>query len=107
MESVRVLKEFIEKENPKFTPAQKKLVDVFMKGKILINVNAHRMNGGTLMFINSDNDLNSLEYAGRIYKAYQRFFWKIEKFLKENYDGKDPFLSSLIDVKVDSRGSAI
>ena len=63
-------------EGVKFTPAQKKIVNLILKGWEIKVVNKHRMNGGEMMW-KTPND--SLEYAGKVYKAFFNVFYQIKK----------------------------
>lgn len=60
----------------KFTPAQKKIVNLILKGWEIKVVNKHRMNGGEMMW-KTPND--SLEHAGKVYKAFFNVFYQIKK----------------------------
>lgn len=66
------IKEFKKSiEGVKFTPAQKKIVDLILKGYEIKVVNKHRMNGGEMMWKSPNSDY--LEHAGKVYKAiFQR-----------------------------------
>jgi hypothetical protein len=63
-------------EGVKFTPPQKKIVNLILKGWEIKVVNKHRMNGGEMMW-KTPND--SLEYAGKVYKAFFNVFYQIKK----------------------------
>ena len=61
----------------KFTPAQKKIVNLILKGWTIEVVNKHHMSGGQLMWKNPDS--NYLEHAGKVYKAFFNVFYQIKK----------------------------
>lgn len=64
-------------EGVKFTPAQKKIVDLILRGYEIKVVNKHRMNGGELMWKNPNSDY--LQHAGKVYKAFFNVFYQIKK----------------------------
>ena len=64
-------------EGVKFTPAQKKIVDLILKGYEIKVVNKHRMNGGEMMWKSPYSDY--LEHAGKVYKAFFNVFNQIYK----------------------------
>ena len=61
----------------KFTPAQKNIVNLILKGWTIEVVNKHHMSGGQLMWKNPDS--NYLEHAGKVYKAFFNVFYQIKK----------------------------
>tara|TARA_B100001094_G_C17661967_1_gene544667 strand:- start:84 stop:356 length:273 start_codon:yes stop_codon:yes gene_type:complete len=61
----------------KFTPAQKKIVDKLLRGYEIQVVNPHHMNGGTMMWKSPHS--NSLEHAGKVYKAFYNIGWKLRR----------------------------
>ena len=61
----------------KFTPAQKKVVDLIIKGWEVRIVNSHHMSGGEMMWKNPNSDY--LQHAGKIYKAFFNVFYQIKK----------------------------
>ena len=61
----------------KFTPAQKNIVNLILKGYTIEVVNKHHMSGGQLMWKNPDS--NYLEHAGKVYKAFFNVFYQIKK----------------------------
>ena len=72
------IKEFKKSiEGVKFTPAQKKIVDLILKGYEIKVVNKHRMNGGEMMWKTPNSDY--LEHAGKVYKAFFNVFYQIKK----------------------------
>ena len=72
------IKEFKKSiEGVKFTPAQKKIVDLILKGYEITVVNKHRMNGGEMMWKSPNSDY--LEHAGKVYKAFFNVFYQIKK----------------------------
>ena len=66
----------------KFTPAQQKIVDRFLRGDKLCLVNSHYMNGGEWKWKCEGSDY--LDYAGRVHKAFGNILWKIKKAKGEN-----------------------
>ena len=64
-------------EGVKFTPAQKKIVDLILKGYEITVVNKHHMNGGQMMWKTPHSDY--LEHAGKVYKAFFNVFYQIKK----------------------------
>jgi hypothetical protein len=64
-------------EGVKFSPAQKKIVDLILKGYTIEVVNKHHMSGGQLMWKNPNSDY--LEHAGKVYKAFFNVFYQIKK----------------------------
>jgi len=64
-------------EGVKFTPAQKKIVNLLIKGWEIRNVNSHRMNGGEMMWKSPNSSY--LEHAGKVYKAFFNVFYQIKK----------------------------
>ena len=64
-------------EGVKFTPPQKKIVELILKGYTIEVVNKHHMNGGELMWKNPNSDY--LEHAGKVYKAFFNVFYQIKK----------------------------
>jgi len=64
-------------EGVKFTPAQKKIVDLILKGYEIEVVNKHHMNGGEMMWKSPHSDY--LEHAGKVYKAFYNVFYQIKK----------------------------
>ena len=64
-------------EGVKFTPAQKKIVDLILRGWEIKVVNKHRMNGGEMMWKTPNSDY--LEHAGKVYKAFFNVFYQIKK----------------------------
>jgi hypothetical protein len=64
-------------EGVKFTPAQKKIVNLILKGWEIQIVNRHRMNGGEMMWKNPNSSY--LEHAGKVYKAFFNVFYQIKK----------------------------
>jgi hypothetical protein len=97
-----ILAKVLQESNIKFTPAQKQLVDNFLGGKILINVNEHRMSGGELMWIDEDNNLRSVRHAGRVYKALIGVNYALEKYMDVGI-----LQSELRGVRVGSDGRVI
>ena len=64
------IKEFEKSiEGVKFTPAQKKIVDLILKG--------YDMSGGQMMWKSPYS--TSLEHAGKVYKAFFNVFYQIKK----------------------------
>ena len=61
----------------KFTKPQQEIINRFLLGDKLVLVNAHYMNGGELKW--KSNNSNYLDYAGKVYRAYQNIQRKIEK----------------------------
>tara|TARA_R110000824_G_scaffold129248_1_gene290405 strand:- start:941 stop:1213 length:273 start_codon:yes stop_codon:yes gene_type:complete len=61
----------------KFTPAQQKIVDKLLRGYEIQVVNPHHMNGGTMMWKSPYS--SSLEWAGKVYKAFYNVGWKLKK----------------------------
>jgi hypothetical protein len=101
MESSQIAKEIIKElaaKKIKLSEPQKALFDKFINGYKLITVNEHRVHGGELMWIKND-DLNSIDYAGRVYKAFQHLNWKINPILKNLGIKDDPFYSKIRGVK--------
>jgi|TARA_B110000495_G_scaffold118645_1_gene102974 hypothetical protein len=64
-------------EGVKFTQAQKKIVDLILKGYEIKVVNKHRMSGGEMMWKSPYS--TSLEHAGKVYKAFFNVFYQIKK----------------------------
>lgn len=64
-------------EGVKFTPAQKKIVNLILKGWEIEIVNRHHMNGGEMMWKNPNSSY--LEHAGKVYKAFFNVFYQIKK----------------------------
>ena len=64
-------------EGVKFTPPQKKIVNLILKGYTIEVVNRHHMSGGELMWKNPNSDY--LEHAGKVYKAFFNVFYQIKK----------------------------
>jgi hypothetical protein len=64
-------------EGVKFTPAQKKIVDLILKGYEITVVNKHHMSGGQMMWKTPNSDY--LEHAGKVYKAFFNVFYQIKK----------------------------
>ena len=64
-------------EGVKFTPPQKKIVELLLKGWEIQIVNKHRMNGGEMMWKNPNSSY--LEHAGKVYKAFFNVFYQIKK----------------------------
>jgi len=64
-------------EGVKFTPTQKKIVNLILTGYTIEVVNKHRMSGGELMWKNPNSDY--LEHAGKVYKAFFNVFYQIKK----------------------------
>ena len=64
-------------EGVKFTPAQKKIVDLILKGYEIEVVNKHHMSGGEMMWKSPHSDY--LEHAGKVYKAFYNVFYQIKK----------------------------
>ena len=64
-------------EGVKFTPAQKKIVDLILRGWEIKVVNKHLMNGGEMMWKTPNSDY--LEHAGKVYKAFFNVFYQIKK----------------------------
>jgi hypothetical protein len=61
----------------KFTPAQKKIVELILKGWTIEVVNKHHMSGGQMMWKKPNSDY--LEHAGKVYKAFFNVFYQIKK----------------------------
>jgi len=83
----------------KLTPAQELIYNQLLNGKKLIRVNCHRMNGGETYWIDGNN-LNTISYAGSVYKAANGLWNKLKKhgFEYENLYNKRQ------DLKMDSCG---
>jgi hypothetical protein len=64
-------------EGVKFTPAQKKIVNLILKGWEITVVNKHHMSGGQMMWKVPNSDY--LEHAGKVYKAFFNVFYQIKK----------------------------
>jgi hypothetical protein len=64
-------------EGVRFTPPQKKIVNLILKGYEIKVVNKHRMSGGEMMWKSPYS--TSLEYAGKVYKAFFNVFYQIKK----------------------------
>ena len=64
-------------EGVKFSPAQKKIVDLILKGYEIKVVNKHHMSGGQMMWKSPYSDY--LEHAGKVYKAFFNVFYQIKK----------------------------
>ena len=64
-------------EGVKFTPAQKKIVNLILKGWEIQIVNRHYRNGGELMWKVPNSTY--LEHAGSVYKAFFNVFYQIKK----------------------------
>tara|TARA_A200000159_G_scaffold110221_1_gene103207 strand:- start:733 stop:1008 length:276 start_codon:yes stop_codon:yes gene_type:complete len=78
MNNMNKLKEFQKSiEGVKFTPAQKKIVDLILKGYEIKVVNKHHMSGGQMMWKSPHSDY--LEHAGKVYKAFFNVFYQIKK----------------------------
>ena len=60
----------------KFTTPQKKIVELILKGWEIKVINRQRMNGGEMAW-KLPND--TLEPAGKVYKAFFNVFYQIEK----------------------------
>jgi hypothetical protein len=97
MENIAKLQEAIE--GVKLTPPQKLIVEKLLKGYKIIVVNQHRMNGGEMHWIKDEKNLNSIEYAGSVYKAFFGLAWSIRKAKGVDFPIGELFISDLRDVK--------
>ncbi len=97
MENIAKLQEAIE--GVKLTPPQKLIVDKLLSGKKIIVVNTHRMSGGEMMWIRDENNLNSIEYAGSVYKAFFGIAWSIKKAKGIDFPIGGLFISKNRDVR--------
>jgi len=100
MENIAKLQEALE--GVKLTPAQKLIVDKLLKGYKIIVVNQHRQNGGEMQWIKDENNLNSIEYAGSVYKAFFGVAWSIYKVRKVEFPIGELFISDIRNVKYNS-----
>ena len=66
----------------KFTKPQQEIINRFLLGDKFVLVNAHHMNGGEYKWKTKNS--NCLEYAGKVYRAFQNIQWKIQKAKGEN-----------------------
>lgn len=64
-------------EGVKFTPPQKKIVNLILKGYTIEVVNRHHVSGGDFMWKNPNS--HNLEHAGKVYKAFFNVFYQIKK----------------------------
>lgn len=80
----------------KLTPPQLAIAKKIDSGKRLISVNNHRMSGGEFYWIDSDDNLNSISYAGSVYKAYFNLI-RVLKKVDKNIDDQD-YISKLRNV---------
>lgn len=77
-------KQLLENNEIKFTPAQKKIVNKITEGYKIVIVNQHRQNGGEWYWSNDEG--NSIEYAGKVYKAFWNIFYTVRNQLSIEID---------------------
>ena len=78
----------------KLTDPQKVIANKLLDGFQLITVNAHRRSGGEMMWIKGE-DLNTIQYAGSVYKA----FFNLTRQLKKSGFNAGDFQSKQLNVK--------
>lgn len=64
----------MKKWNAKFSDPQQLIIERLRQGYRLRTINAHRMNGGTIVWVNPNGNE---EHAGHIYRALQHLLWKL------------------------------
>lgn len=78
---METLQTILDSKKIKLTPPQKVIADRLLKGYKIIVVNQHRMNGGEWMWIADETDLETIMYAGSVYKA----FWGLDRNIRKSF----------------------
>lgn len=78
---METLQTILDSKKVKLTPPQKAIADKLLAGYKIIVVNQQRMNGGEWMWISDESNLNTIEYAGSVYKA----FWNLQHNIQKSF----------------------
>ena len=79
----------------KVTPPQQHVLNHLYAGKKIVVVNQHRANGGEWMWIDTDENPDSICYAGSIYKAFWNLKYQIKKQTGNEFPLGKLFISDL------------